>query len=193
MSRPVSRRKLLRDVAASALLGPLAVEAAQHVHDAAADAKKAAGGVYKPKTLTAHEFETLQALSEIIMPGAKQAGTAEFVDTLSSGSKQMAGIFTAGIAWMDTEMRHRFDADFLSAKPDQRTRLLDLIAFRKNASAALNPGIQFFDWARRMTVDAYFTSKEGINELGYKGNSGMAEFQVPVEAMQYALKRSPFA
>jgi gluconate 2-dehydrogenase gamma chain len=189
----VSRRKVLRDVAASALLAPLSAEAAQHVHEAAADAKKATGGLYRPKALTSHEFETLQTLAEIILPGARNAGTAEFVDVLSSGSRQMLGIFTSGIAWLDADMRRRFDADFLTANSAQRTRLLDLIAYRKNASPELNPGLQFFDWARRMTVDAWFTSKDGIAELGYKGNSGMAEFQVPVEAMQYALKRSPFA
>lgn len=188
-----SRRTLLREAAAAALIGPLAAEAAQHVHDAAAASAKTTGGVFKPKALTAHEFETLQVLSEIIVPGARKAGAAEFVDVLSTGSKQMLAIFSGGIAWLDAEMRRRFEADFLTAKAEQRTQLLDLIAYRKNASPELNPGINFFDWARRMSVDAYFTSKEGIAELGFKGNNGMAEFQVPVEALQYALKRSPFA
>ncbi len=188
-----SRRAVLREAAAAALLGPLAAEAAQHVHETAAASAKSTGGVYKPKALTAHEFETLQTLAEIIMPGARKAGCAEFVDVLSTGSRQMLAIFTGGIAWLDAEMRRRFEADFLAANAGQRTELLDLIAYRKNASAALNPGIAFFDWARRMAVDAYFTSKEGIAELGFKGNSSMAEFQVPVESLQYALKRSPFA
>lgn len=184
---------MLREAAAAALLGPLAAEAAQHVHDTAAASAKTTGGVYKPKALTAHEFETLQVLSEIIMPGARKAGCAEFVDVLSTGSKQMLAIFTAGIAWLDAEMRRRYEADFLAAKADQRVQLLDLIAYRKNASAERNPGIAFFDWARRMAVDAYFTSKEGIAELGFKGNSSMSEFQVPLESLQYAVKRSPFA
>ena len=55
------------------------------------------------------------------------------------------------------------------------------------------PGIKFFAWLRRMTVDAYYTSAAGIKEVGYMGNRGMKEFKVPQEAIDYAVKRSPFA
>ena len=71
--------------------------------------------------------------------------------------------------------------------------MLDVIAFRENDSPELGPGIQFFDWARRLVVDAYYTSPVGIKEVGYIGNSAMATFSVPQAAVDYALKRSPFA
>jgi hypothetical protein len=71
--------------------------------------------------------------------------------------------------------------------------MLDLIAYRKNASPELNPGIEFFSWARRMVVDGYYTSPIGIEDLGYMGNKAMSEFSVPKEALDYALKRSPLA
>ena len=48
--------------------------------------------------------------------------------------------------------------------------MLDQIAYRKNQTPELAPGIRFFDWARRMTVDAYYTSAAGIKEVGYMGN-----------------------
>jgi hypothetical protein len=187
-----SRRTVVATLAASALAGSLTAQQAQHVHDTAA-ASTAASGVYKPKGLSPGEFKTLEALAELIMPGAKQAGAAEFIDILCSGSKQMAAIYTGGLAWLNAEMRRRHEADFLSATAEQRTGLLNLIAYRKNESAELNPGIRFFDWARRMTVDAYFTSKVGIAELGFKGNGAMQEYQVPAESISYAIKRSPFA
>lgn len=189
----VSRRKMIQGFAASALIGTLTAEAAQHVHEAASGDRKLAGGVYKPKGLSAHEYKTLDALCEWIMPGARQAGAAEFIDVLCSGSKEMAAIYTGGLAWMNAEMRRRVDTDFLTGKAADQTALLDLIAYRKNESPELNPGIRFFDWARRMTVDAYFTSKVGIEALGYQGNTGMKEYQVPLESLNYALKRSPFA
>jgi hypothetical protein len=44
-----------------------------------------------------------------------------------------------------------------------------------------------------MVVDAYYTSPIGIKDLGYMGNSAMSQFSVPQEALEYALKRSPFA
>jgi len=44
-----------------------------------------------------------------------------------------------------------------------------------------------------MTVDAYYTSAAGIKEVGYIGNRARKEFTVPQEAIDYAVKRSPFA
>ena len=44
-----------------------------------------------------------------------------------------------------------------------------------------------------MTVDAFFTSQIGWDYLGYMGNRAMSQFSVPVEAVEYALKRSPLA
>ncbi len=187
-----SRRDLLLAAAAAAFTGSLGAAAAQHVHQEA-DENRKASGVYKPRTLNLHEFRTLEALAERIIPGSREAGAAAFIDTLSSGSRRLAAIFTAGLAWIDSQMRRRFEASFLEAKPEQQTALLDLIAYGKNASPELSSGIVFFDWARRMTVDAYFTSKAGIAALGFKGNTSMQEYQVPDEALQFALKRSPFA
>jgi gluconate 2-dehydrogenase gamma chain len=132
-------------------------------------------------------------LCETIVPGASKGSAAEFIDLLSSQNPEMAQIYTGGIAWLDEEMKRQYQSDFLAAKPEQRTELLDKIAYRKNRTAELAPGIRFFDWARRMTVDAYYTSAAGIKEVGYKGNRGMKEFKVPQEAIDYAVKRSPFA
>ena len=70
---------------------------------------------------------------------------------------------------------------------------IDQIAYRQNSSPELNPGIQFFTWVRRMVADAYYTSPIGMKELGYMGNGAMAQFSVPKEAVDYAMKRSPFA
>ena len=175
------------------MAGPLTAQQGDHVHHTAAQAKQAAGGVYKPRGLSVQEYKTLEALCEMIMPGANQAGAAEFIDVLCSGSRQMSTIYNGGLAWINAEMHRRHETDFSGAKPEQRTALLDLIAWRTNESAELNPGIRFFEWVRRMTVDAFFSSKVGVEALGYKGNSGMKEYQVPAESLAYAIKRSPFA
>jgi hypothetical protein len=185
----IERRTVLAQIAALALAGPLEVASAQHVHEAvAADAKSA--GVYKPKALNPHEFETVKMLCELIVPGASKGGAAEFIDLLSSQNPEMAAIYTGGVLWLDHKMRLDYSADFLTAKPADRIALLDKIAYRKNESPDLSAGIRFFAWARRMTVDAYYTSAAGIKELGYMGNKGQSQFHVPQEAIDYALKRS---
>jgi gluconate 2-dehydrogenase gamma chain len=190
---PVSRRALLTQIAAAAMVGPVTLEAAQHVHEAAAAAATTAGGLYKPKGLTQHEFDSLKALCEIIVPGASKGGAAEFIDLLSSQNPEMAAIYTGGLAWLDEEMRKQYHTDFLAASAEQKTGLLDKIAYRKNRTDELAPGIKFFEWARYMTVDAYYTSAVGIKEVGFMGNRPVKEFKVPQEAIDYAVKRSPFA
>ena len=61
----VSRRDLLKNIALSATLGSVSLEAAQHVHGVATQ-EKAASGVYKPKSLNAHEYRTLQKLADFL-------------------------------------------------------------------------------------------------------------------------------
>ena len=186
----IERRTVLAQIAAVALAGPLEIASAQHVHEQVAKDTKATGGVYKPKTLTAHEYDTLKTLCEIIVPGATSGGAAEFVDTLSSQNPEMSAIYTGGLAWLDQAMKREYSADFLGAKAADRTAMLDRIAYRRNETPELAAGIRFFAWVRRMTVDAYYTSPAGIKDVGFVGNKGQAQFQVPQEAIDYAMKRS---
>lgn len=198
----VSRRELLRTIGASLALGAGGIEMisaqdAAHVHHLAGDAR--AKGDYKPKCFTPHEYATLRRLAELIVPpdehskGALEAGAPEFVDLLGSSNAELAAIYTGGMAWLDEQMKRRYQATFADADPAQQTAMLDLIAYRKNEAAHpdLAPGIRFFTWVRNMVVDAYYSSEVGRHDLGFVGNGAMAAFSVPEEALQYALKRSP--
>jgi gluconate 2-dehydrogenase gamma chain len=191
-----SRRNLLVQIAAgAAALGTVSELDAQHVHHEAAAATPAKAA-YKAKAFTAAEEKSLRALGELICPGAVSKGGAfEFIDLLSSNNPDLKSIYTGGLAWLDRECERRFKNGFAACSAKQQTEILDLIAYRKNAEAdpKLGPGVRFFDWARRMVVDAYYTSAAGIKELGYVGNRGMTEFKVPKEAMDYAMKRSGLA
>jgi gluconate 2-dehydrogenase gamma chain len=184
-----SRRDILVQLSAG-----IGMAAASETVLAAQQAQTAAA--YAPKALTAHEYATMESLSEWIVPGARAAGTTKFIDFLCNATDEMKDIFTGGLGWLDDAMRRRTDGkDFIGASQDQQKAMLDLIAFRESArtSPDLGPGIHFFSWARRLVVDAYYTSPAGIKEVGYIGNSAMAKFSVPQEAIDYALKRSPFA
>ena len=192
----LSRRDLLQSIALSVTLGGLSPAAAQHVHSLAAE-EKTSTGVYKAKALNPHEYHTLEKLADLIVPaddkspGAVASGACEFIDLLASQNPRLLDIYTGGIAWLDQAMRRRYSTDFVSAKSNQQIALLDLIAYRKNESSELGPGILFFDWARRMVVDAYYTSPAGIKAIGYMGNTSVSKFEVPQEAIDYAVKRSP--
>jgi len=194
-----SRRELFKIIGSSVVLttagsGVLTPALAQHVHAEVAAAKSLSGGPnYVPKGFTPHNFQTLRALAEMIIPGANEGGAAEYIDFLSSRSPELAAIFNGGFAWLDNYMRKTYSADFLTAKPEQQTELLDKLAYAKNVTPETAPGRPFWTWTRNMVVDAYYTSPAGVKEVGFMGNGASSSFSVPKEVVDYVMKRSPFA
>jgi gluconate 2-dehydrogenase gamma chain len=193
----ISRRDALRRLALMlTATGAVDRVAAQEVHYMTAAAQAAAGGTYSPKTFTAEQFRTLERLTDLIIPvengapGAVAAGAAQWIDMISSENPQLKTIYSNGFTWLDAAMKTRGAADFVSATAEQQTALLDLIAYRRNQSPELTPGIEFFTWVRRMTVDAFYTSEIGIKNIDYRGNAPMAAYPSPDESIAYALKGS---
>ena len=193
-----TRRELLRNIAASVTLGAIQAEAAQHVHEEAAAVKKAAG-VYKPRLFNDREFRAVRRLTELILPAddisgsAAEAGAPEFIDLIASHNEDLATQLTGGLGWLERASEKRTGKGFIDASPTEQTALLDTIAFSKKATDETLPGVAFFDWMRRLTADAFYTSPIGVKDLGYKGNKGMTVFQIPAAAIDHATKRSGLA
>jgi hypothetical protein len=193
----ISRRDALRRLAlALTTTGLIDRVAAEEVHGMTSQAAAAAGGTYTPKTFTAAQYRTLERLTDLIIPvengapGALAAGAPAWIDLISSENDELRAGYAKGFAWLDETMKARGAVDFASAAASQQTSLLDLIAYRRNASPELTPGIEFFSLVRRMTVDAFYTSEIGIKDIDYRGNSPMASYLSPAESIAYALKRS---
>lgn len=191
----ISRRDVLRRLAlALTAAGTLDRVSAQEVHRIAAHGQES--GPYKPQAFTDHEFRTLERLTDLIIPvengkpGALAAGCAPWIDTISSENDELKTIYKEGFAWLDAAMKTRGAPGFVSAPPSEQIAMLDLIAYRRNETPELAPGIQFFSWVRRMTVDSFYTSEIGIKDIDYRGNSPMGSYPSPTEAMAYALKRA---
>ena len=110
---------------------------------------------------------------------------------ISSENDELKASYAKGFAWLDAAMKARGAADFVCATAAQQIALLDLIAYRRNESPELTPGIEFFTLVRRMTVDAFYTSEIGIKDIDYRGNTPIGSYPAPTEAIAYALKRSP--
>lgn len=191
----ISRRDALRRLAlVLAATGTLDRIAAAEVHQIAAASQS--GGAYAPKSMTDAHYKTLERLTDLIIPvengapGAVAAGCAQWIDTISAENDQLKATYRDGLTWLDATMKERGAADFLSATAAQQTALLDEIAYRRNLTPALAPGITFFTWARRMTVDAFYTSEIGFKDIDYRGNAPMGSYPPPAEAIAYALKKS---
>ena len=209
-STDVSRRDLFRIVGTGLLSAEfLTAQQAKEAHAATggmhagmampAGPKSLNGGPnYLPKHFNQHHFKTMRQLGDLIMPAdatspaASEAGAAEFIDFLCSKNDDLANIFDGGLAWLDEYMIHKHGTDFLASKPAEQTALLDLAYGNRGGSPETAGGATFFTWARNMVVDAYYTSPVGVKDIGYMGNTVVGTFSVPQEALDYALKRSPF-
>jgi hypothetical protein len=193
----ITRRDAVRRLAlALTAAGFLDRVAAEEVHALTSQAAAANGGTYTPKTFTPAQFKTLERLADIIIPvedgkpGALAAACPAWIDMISSENKQLEANYAKGFAWLDDAMKKRGANDFATAPAADQIALVDVIAYRKNASPETTPGIEFFALVRRMTVDAFYTSEIGIKDIDYRGNSPMATYPAPTEAIAYALKRS---
>ena len=193
----ISRRDAVRRLAMVLVsTGALDAVGAQTIHAMTAEAQASSGGTYTPKTFTPAQYRLLERLTDLIIPvedgkpGAVAAGCAAWIDMISSENDRLKSIYTNGFAWLDRTMKERGAADFVSATAAQQTALLDEIAYRRNESQALAPGIEFFGWVRRMTVDAFYTSEIGFKDIDYRGNDHLGSYPSPVASIEYAVKRA---
>ena len=125
----ISRRDALRRLGlVLAATGFVDRAGAQEVHQMAGEARAAGGGMYSPKALSAHDFKTLERLTDLIVPvengapGALAAGAAAWIDMMASENAELKGIYTKGLGWLDTTMVQRGQKDFVSALPASSQR-----------------------------------------------------------------------
>jgi hypothetical protein len=75
-----------------------------------------------------------------------------------------------GLVWLDTECRRRFDRTFLVCADPERRQVLDDIAYPARARAELSHGAQFFTTMRDLVASGFWSSRVGVEDLGYMGN-----------------------
>lgn len=179
--------------------GLLSQALAQQVHQAVRDVQSLdQGASYTPKFFTPREYAMVRLLADFVIPadenskGALDAGAAEFIDYICSHSGNQGELYRWGLNWIYEEMQRRTGFAFADAAREDQIKLLDVIAYRKNYSSLTSGGVDFFSAFRGMVVDAYYTSPVGMADIGYLGNQVLDSFSVPDEAVQYALRRSPF-
>ena len=185
----VSRRDVLKSLsigaAASSVLRVIPLQAAEYAHHMISSEKAASkAGAYTPKFFPQQQYKTLQALCQTIFPadadsgGAIEAGAPEFIDLLTSENPQYQLTLGGGLMWLDSVCLDRHGNAYLECTAQQQTEILDCIAYRKTIvqDASLSQGVAFFAFLRNLTADGFFTSKIGIQYLGYIGNGFLTEF-----------------
>lgn len=145
-------------------------------------ARRARGAPYAPTFFTAHEYETVRMLVDLVIPrdersgSATDAGVPEFMDFIIGERESLQTPMRGGLAWLDTECRERFGKDFVGCAEPERRAVLDDIAWPARAPGHLGHGVAFFSRFRDLTATGFWSSRMGIEDLRYIGNVGVGEW-----------------
>jgi hypothetical protein len=146
---------------------------------------------YKPRFFTAHEYATITALADMIIPkddrsgSASEAGAPEFIDYIVAEQADRQTAMRGGLGWLDAECRERFDKAFLECADPERRQVLDDIAWPAKAPRRLSHGVRFFTTMRDLVATGFWSSRIGIGDLGYTGNRAEPEWTgAPAEVLQ---------
>lgn len=203
MKPELDRRTMLGLLASAPLAAGFAWTDAEAsvAHDLAQAAQAAAktGTPFTPKFFTAHEWDTLRVLVDIIIPrdersgSATDAGVPEFIDFMMADEPKLPEesmrqtSVRGGMAWLDLECQRRYDKTFLGCSDTERTGVLDDISAPLPVPVAGNPpatpavpnrapGRAFFTSLRNLTASGFWTSKMGMEDLQFMGNRYVAEW-----------------
>jgi hypothetical protein len=147
----------------------------------------------KDKFFTDHEFKTVRLLSDLIIPkdersgSASDAGVPEFIDFMMLDQPSRQTSMRGGIAWLHNRSLKLYGKDFLECTDEQRTAILDDIAWPAKAKSKpeISQGVNFFNSFRDLTATGFWTSKIGIQDLEYKGNIPVGKWEgCPDDACQ---------
>jgi len=136
------------------------------------------------KVLDDHEWKSINILSDLIIPAdersgsATQAGVPTFIDDwLDLRRGELLAEIRGGLTWLDMECRRFFNCDFVDCSEPQQKQILDRMAYPAKASSQDSTAVSFFNHLRDLVVSGFFSSKMGIKDLPYLGNTMVADWQ----------------
>ena len=139
--------------------------------------------------LNEHELETIAALCDLILPatamigGALEAEVPAFIEFIVKDMPNHQLPIRGGLAWLDNHSLKVHNLEFKKLTLDQQKAICDQIAFPGETAPEMMPGEKLFTRMRNLTLTGYYTSKIGIEDLGYKGNVANTWDGVPQEVL----------
>ena len=150
-------------------------------------------GSYKPLFFSPQQYQMVEHLAEMIIPeddspGAKQAGVAEFIDFMVANrapvstsrdirstddaiaaGNEAQNRFLAGLDWINARSHSEFKREFMDCTPEQQNSLVEELAYKAKFKPTTESGRAFFQMMRDYTVVGYYTTKIGLQSIGYPG------------------------
>lgn len=149
------------------------------------------------RILTDDELRTLASLCDVIIPederspSASAVGAHHFIDEWVSAPypamERDRVRVRGGIVWLDAEAVRRFDVPrFRDLPPEGKHAICDDICHRPDADEEFRAASRFFDKVRDLTATAFYSTDEGMEDVGYVGNEALASWgPPPPEALRH--------
>ncbi|PYV24473.1 MAG: hypothetical protein DMG24_11405 [Acidobacteria bacterium] len=129
------------------------------------------------KNLTAAEGAALEALGDVLLPGAREAGIAHYVDDQLSRADSLLFLkymeyptsqlefYRQGLASLDRLCQARHASPFANALEEQKTAIVREISQKNPEGWNGPPAALFYFVVRNDAVDVYYGSEEGFRRL----------------------------
>ena len=174
----MQRRDVLRLLATGA-----ALQLAPHkLFAAAREVRSLLQSQPAPRTLNAHQFATVKAMAEMILPrtdtpGATDVGVAEFIDLMLTEwyEESERTRFLAGLADVDSRSSALFGKEFIGCSEPQQSQILIALGEKmvedsqdarrqSSMSTGASNDADFYPMLRQLTLTAYYTSETGATQ-----------------------------
>lgn len=141
--------------------------------------------------LTEDELQTLASLCDVIIPrdarspGAGELGAQHFIDEWVgapyAGNERDRVLIRGGLVWIDREAAERFGPGrrFRDLTDAEKTAICDDICWLEEAEPRFEAAARFFDRVRDLTSTAFWTTDEGMEDIGYVGNTPLDGWDPP--------------
>jgi hypothetical protein len=144
---------------------------AEHHHEIA----PAAPAPLKPSFFKEADFRVVSRIADLIIPatdtpGAVGAGVPIYIDMVIGRNKAQQNLALEGLQWLAQK-------NFIESGEVEQLAILEPLCAAADAGDLKTRPVQFFQMMKNLTADGYYTSQVGLmKELGYAGNTPMAEF-----------------
>jgi hypothetical protein len=144
------------------------------------------------------EMTTIGILSDIIIPkdevseSATAAKVPEFIEFIVKDIPSYKTPVRGGLKWLDNYCISNFEKTFAECGESERMQVIEEIAWPDKAKPELKHGVKFFNTMRNLVATGFYTSKEGLKDIGYIGNMPNEWDGVPDEVLKkYGFEEDP--
>jgi hypothetical protein len=161
-----------------------------HLYGRTPDEKLRDKAILESTFFNDHELLTIATLCDIILPkndkygSATDAGVKDFIAFIVKDMTYQQTPIRGGLMWLDNYSNKLYQKEFINCSQKEQLYICDQIAYPLKTKPKLKQGEKFFTRMRNLTLTGYFTSKMGIEDLGYKGNTPNVWDGVPNDVLK---------